>query len=482
MSIDTAREEIKKGIDAYNKHLDKDFPSIKIGEDFVKNFSKESFTAKGMLRNMLRQHPLWNEDKMCVVKEIEIKISLNRKKVDDLLIEFFYTLLSSHERAFFHDFFLNEEYCPDYLEDFIKFAGNAYKADRKKSRILRQLCKQKGWDKIDGFEKWFAEISNELNTKTKKVDLIVSINPAHFLTMSNPHHDSRGEMLTSCHSLNADYEYRNGCTGYALDAVTMIAFTVDNTADEESWCNRKTSRQLFMYEPGSGVLLQSRMYNANGGTTGQQAESEGFRKAIEEIISVCENTPNEWDSGTYTSKRFKKKIAFEENDFFGGYPDWKYEQFNAILSTRKGYIPKVYFVGNIGMCLNCGKHTEDEEGIYCEACDEELTEHVCEFCGKKMHHDESLEAYYHGDIIKICDHCANSDDFVECNDCGCLYHIEDTEEAQDSGVRICENCLENSDTFARCYSCDGIYHKSNLTTTTNADGMEIPICHHCATL
>lgn len=40
----------------------------------------------------------------------------------------------------------------------------------------------------------------------------MSINPAHFITMSNPKGDVRGETLISCHSFNSsEYQYNNGC-------------------------------------------------------------------------------------------------------------------------------------------------------------------------------------------------------------------------------------------------------------------------------
>ena len=42
-------------------------------------------------------------------------------------------------------------------------------------------------------------------------------------------------------------------------------FTVADPADKETLNNRKTTRQVFAYKPGNGLLLQSRMYNTSGG-------------------------------------------------------------------------------------------------------------------------------------------------------------------------------------------------------------------------
>ncbi len=76
-------------------------------------------------------------------------------------------------------------------------------------------------------------------------------------------------MLTSCHSLNStEYRYNKGRSSYARDDVTMLAFTVDDPSNPELLNNRKTTRQLFMDKVCNGLLLQSRMYNSNGGVYG----------------------------------------------------------------------------------------------------------------------------------------------------------------------------------------------------------------------
>ncbi len=73
------------------------------------------------------------------------------------------------------------------------------------------------------FQKLYAQFADELSARQIGFKLYVSINPVHFLTMSNPKADSRGCILTSCHSINStDYQYNNGCSGYARDHVSFI--------------------------------------------------------------------------------------------------------------------------------------------------------------------------------------------------------------------------------------------------------------------
>jgi len=72
------------------------------------------------------------------------------------------------------------------------------------------------------FQRLYTQLANELSTKKISFKLFVSLNPAHFITMSNLIDDKRGETMTSCHSFNrTDYPFINGYTGYACDSVTI---------------------------------------------------------------------------------------------------------------------------------------------------------------------------------------------------------------------------------------------------------------------
>ena len=49
-----------------------------------------------------------------------------------------------------------------------------------------------------------------------------------------------------------------------------------------------------MYKPGNGLLLQSRLYNTYGGTSGEQADSNLYRDLIQRELSDLEHAPNLW--------------------------------------------------------------------------------------------------------------------------------------------------------------------------------------------
>ncbi|MBQ4405044.1 MAG: hypothetical protein II857_11650 [Selenomonadaceae bacterium] len=176
----------------------------------------------------------------------------------------------------------------------------------------------------------FAQFADELNGKKIDFKLYLSINPCHFLTMSNPKRDNRGSTMTSCHSFNVmDCEYNFGCSGYARDDVTFIVFPASNPDNPETLNNRKTTCQIFMYRPYNELLLQSRLYNTHGGTCGTQTESKLYRDLVQRELSELEGVPNLWKTEKYCGN--KQTIHIPCGNGFGGYADWS----RATCSTLK---------------------------------------------------------------------------------------------------------------------------------------------------
>ena len=307
----------------------------------------------------------------------------------------------------------------EYIEALNKIAPKAYAPKKKLSRIFKALCvKLNVADDTPGseFQRLYAQLADELSTKKISFKLFVSLNPAHFITMSNPINDERGETMTSCHSFNrTDYPYNNGCSGYARDSVTMIAFTASDPNDPEKLNNRKTTRQLFMYQPGNGLLLQSRMYNTSGGTHGAQAESKVYRDLIQREISACENVPNLWKTFKYCGNN--KDLYLESGYGFGGYTDWSYPDFNAMVSIRADRAEdyKPFEIGTFGLCIKCGASCSG--GLYCEECINEHR-HLCEECEDYFDECEMYQAYdRYGDLIWVCEDCLR-EHYTYCCDCG----------------------------------------------------------------
>ena len=425
--LELTKLNIRTALNDYQAHADCTSVALDRASDrFIDRFASESLKAKQPLRDLFRKSAYWNEELDAIVldgkdtympRENEIRhgldVLLNPTSCGTSdLIEIYYYL----------DTFFTYTCCPEFADSkfdcvrqssvsFIKktFPG-AYAPGKKPSRILREICKQ--LDIIDEskgsmFQENFASLADELNGRVTNFKLVISVNPAHFLTMSNPQHDERGQTLVSCHSLNASEGYKAGCTGYALDDVSFITFTCDDPYNHDLANTRKTSRQMFAYKPYNGLLLQSRMYDTCGGTQGAQSRSETYRNIIQQEICKCENTDNSWtvmskENGRFFDGTNYYNMAVIADGNFDGYCDWLFEKYDPHLSIQnaKKNDYESLTIGHAGMCFGCGNVCQS--AIYCDHCRFEID--YCHCCGNAC---SNLYTAYtkDGEIIPICHDC-----------------------------------------------------------------------------
>ena len=514
---------IRTALDDYGARTYKQTVLEDVSDKFIGRLARDAVSAKAELREMLGKSPAWDENLQAVVingtrthdpddwKIFRLGRQILQPYLENLCDDEFDDVLDAVRWFAFRE---NKELIERGLAAINRMAPNVYHKGRKRSRIFKSICDALGvTDETKGseFQKLYAQFADELSTKKINFKLFLSINPAHFLTMSNPKDDERGDMLTSCHSLNnTDYEYNNGCTGYARDKVTMIAFTVNDPDDSELLNNRKTSRQLFMYQPGNGVLLQSRMYDTNGGADTPHKYSPLYRDLVQREISELEGVPNLWKTYSYTDSYDKIGKTVIEAYGFGGYCDWKYTDFDAKISIRADhkddFVP--ILIGAAGLCVKCGD--VNSEGMYCDTCD---NDGKCDHCGCRCHeddlyyvHDENGESlyvcddcrcsyygycercdeYYHENCMSeingeyVCDGCRD-EYFAECDDCGewvcredmcCVFDRDGCE------IHICQNCYESGN-YEYCEDCFNTVHVDYSHVVTNEDGTEFTVCDDC---
>lgn len=481
-------ENIAQALDDYNRHTD---AKLSYGSDFCKRLAYSALRKKSNLKKMLSKHPGWDESLWAVKVPIELKQEVDYYLVRDLMTELF---AFNHNRVRGHGYEYDTISCwvadvatgrvnkdiayntPVAMDNLFP---NAWHKGRKLIRIVREmLVAHEVWDDKPGaFQKVFAQLSEAVTPKVTKTTLFISINPCHFLTMSNPKLDDRGEMLTSCHSLNnLEYDYNNGCIGYARDNITMICFTVNNPDDKESLNNRKTSRQLFMYEPGSNILLQSRMYTSNGGTRGSHVWSETFMDTVTKVLDKCEQKNEGWFNHYYCHED-DIPARFTASDNYGGYADWEYEEFCPMIAYRKNidedelYNDRVEFiVGNAGLCLGCGATIRSR--VYCTDCDGKAN---CECCNRRVYTDDLCVAYDHrGNEIHVCPNCLNRN-FTYCEHCH-TYHADSAMYLDAEGRDICRECVDSY--FRQCHDCGRLYQRE-LTVLDEEHGVwRCARCHH----
>ena len=472
--IARAEQNIRTAIADYGRHTTQKTVLEDITDTFIHKLAVDSSYAKQGLRELFSKSPAWHPELDAIVingtrtrdpdynRAFDIECRILDKSWTELWDESFEQLRNA--MMWFVCPNASDEDKEAYLNALHKIAPKAYAPGKKPSRVFKAFCKALGVvDETAGseFQKLFAQFADELSTKQIDFKLFVSINPAHFLTMSNPKEDMRGKMLTSCHSLNdTEYEYNNGCCGYARDDVSFIVFTVDDPSNPELLNNRKTSRQIFAYRPGSGLLLQSRMYNTSGGTYGAVKESNVYRDLIQREISDLEGAVNLWKTGDSYNKY---SDLVDAGDGFGGYKDWVYDNFDGHVSIRKDAdCPDPLLIGRAGLCVVCGDETS--YGMYCDEC--RPKKYVCDRCGCGTDDYSAVYDANH-EVIHVCSGCFEDETFM-CDECG-NRHVNSVM-VHYGNHTICQSCAE--DRMRRCAICGEEHIMSRMRRVAIGDRVE----------
>ena len=453
--IEKNKRNIWQAIDDYKAHACNTDILDDITADFVDRLAKDNAYAKSELRELFRKSPVWNEELDALVINGTRTHNTDYGRIRNLANKILapaYIGVSDEKMRLLNmaiNFFADTKGDKASYIDAIKtLAPKAYAPNKKRSRVFKALCDELGIsDDTAGseFQRLYAQFADELSSKKIDFKFFVSLNPAHFLTMSNPKGDDRGSTLTSCHSLNStEYTYNNGCSGYARDNYSIITFVAADPNVPETLNNRKIMRQIFAYKPGNGLLLQSRLYNTSGGTYGAQAESKVYRDLMQREIAELEQAPNLWKTYTYFNNT---RCTISAGTGFGGYPDWFYGAFAAKFSIRsdkaESYEP--FYIGTYGLCICCGK--EISTHLYCESCGDEDDNETsrCECCDDFF--EDTYPVYNHEGIeIYVCANCRDRY-YAYCEECGAYYPKEYVTTTKE-GERICDRCLEKKEQLA----------------------------------
>lgn len=478
--ISRAERNIRQALRDYGAHTSQTDVLDDVTDEFIYRLAADSSYAKQGLRKLFSKSPVWNEELDALVINGTRTHDPDYDRIHRLAMQILEKPFKSLDYdyndilkavCFFSNPDASERDRERYIEAIRKLAPKAYTPTKKPSRVFKSLCVALGVaDETAGseFQRLYAQFADELSAKQIGFKLFVSINPAHFITMSNPKRDSRGATLTSCHSFNStEYDYNNGCTGYARDEISFIVFTVADPTDPETLNNRKTTRQVFAYRPGSGLLLQSRMYNTAGGVYGAAADSKLYRDLVQREISALEDVPNLWK--TYSSIGDKADLVVA-GDGFGGYQDWTYENFDGHISIRADCDEETVDpldVGTYGLCIVCGEETS--AGVYCEDCGEG---NECDECGG--HYRELYDVRNsRGEWIQVCERCRD-EYYTYCDECEEYWPNDCTTEVD--GRYYCDDCLDEC--CERCDECDE-WHRSDSMYDAYREGREVRVCSDC---
>ena len=478
---------IWQAIRDYRAHTSQDDIFNDFADSFVSKLAEDNFNAKSELRALFSKSPVWNENLQALVINGSRTHNPDLERIENLAFKILNPVmlsLNNNDYDFIvkaiHFFSQPDSISQDNIDAIKYFSPHAYKPNKKKSRIFKALCDSLGVsDDSAGsdFQRLFAQFADELSSKKIDFKLFVSINPAHFLTMSNPKEDERGSTMVSCHSLNSDDStYSGGCIGYARDNYTFIVFTASDPSIPETLNNRKTSRQIFAYKPNNGVLLQSRMYTTNsggsyGGVNGDTPDGKLYRDLIQREISDLEHAPNLWLTRDYQNNEFD--IHIYRGDGFSGYADWLSYSDCAKISLRKDKIDNYqsFEIGTFGLCIRCAD--EIDEGLYCDDCSNnhrEFCPECEEFC------DELFPVRNHrGQVIYVCADCRDSN-YRFCDICEEYYPTDDITFTGDEEY-VCPDCL--NEYYSYCEICNYYFRSEDLSTAFDSNGYEIDVCPNC---
>lgn len=483
--ISLNEENIRTAIDDYARHTYDTSVLDEISDSFIRRLAIDNFHSKAELRALFSTSPAWNNELQAIVINGTRTHNTDYERVDyiacQILQPYSYDALTCQKIVSAIRFFSKPDDYPDeYIAAIQELAPKAYRPNKKKSRIFKALCDALGIsDDSAGspFQRLFAQFADELSAKKIDFKLFVSINPAHFLTMSNPKEDKRGSSMVSCHSLNStEYPYNNGCVGYARDKYTFIIFTASDPAIPETLNNRKTSRQICAYKPNNGVLLQSRLYSANsgssyGGINGDSEESKLYRDLIQRELSDLENAPNLWKTKNYCNNDFG--ISIYSGLGFGGYKDWTYSDFSAKISVRNDHADdfEEFEIGTYGLCLNCAD--EIDEGLFCEYCSHDNRE-TCDDCGD--YSDNLFPVRNHrGETIYVCEACRDAN-YSYCEFCEEYYPANEITYTGDDET-VCQRCIY--DHYYCCDFCHEYYREEDISDAVDIDDNDIVVCRYC---
>ncbi len=480
--ISLAESNIRTALADYARHTCDTQVMDDVCEEFIRELAYDSAYAKADLRELFSKSPVWNEELQAIVINGTRTRNTDYERVYDLSTSILHPLYTKGKLSLrelrrvtrlFWDQDIPEDVKTDSIDIINRIAPGAYAPGKKPSRVFKAICKATGIaDETAGseFQRLYAQLADELSARKLDFKLYVSINPAHFLTMSNPKGDERGCTLTSCHSLNStEYQYNNGCTGYARDSVSFIVFTAADDNSPETLNNRKTTRQIFAYRPGSGLLMQSRMYNTSGGADGAIEESKLYRDLVQREISALENAVNLWTTKPSAEGEYQDLV--EAGSGFGGYPDWTFRHMNGRISCRIDCDPATVeplVVGTYGLCVACG--CETSEGVYCEDCDNTET---CDECGEgRCELYDVIDQW--GDRVRVCDDCLDNH-YTCCDICGEYHHTDNMRYVD--GRDVCNGCFEEYS--EECEHCGERHLSGEMTEVHNENGDLIRVCEDC---
>lgn len=338
-----------------------------------------------------------------------------------------------------------------------------------------------------GYNYHFALLGDSINPYDYDRDIIISVNPIDFWTMSF------GLNWASCHTIDKynlrkvsshTYEgcYSSGTESYMLDNSSFIVYVLPSEseierlgeADKPDELKSKLKRCVFMM--GEDKLIQSRVY-PDGRDGGDEGLATQLRNIVQKVIADLLDTPNMW-----TLKKGNTecgKVVTSRGTHYRDYTSYGdgnvsyLRRIDGLLNENR------IIVGADPICPHCGERHDEEKWITCPDCNDEEPYARCERCDSRINENddyiETDDGHYY-----CCAECAwdegyrrpedydywvHTDDLVQDEYTGDYYYYEDDGCYTEEGYWYANDNNAECDGNEWCVDIDR--YSSNYTETVN---------------
>ena len=286
-----------------------------------------------------------------------------------------------------------------------------------------------------GYNYHFALLGDSINPNTYDREVIISVNPFDFWTMSFGYKWSSCHTIDKTNSRNMDDEhnyhgmYSSGTESYMLDDSSIIVWVkctdeelakvgeTDLPLEQQS----KWKRCVFML--GEDKLIQSRVY-PDGRDGGDEGICGQLREIVQGVIAELLDTSNMW---TLKKGSCACDDVITEGDGCTHYLDYsEYEDGNVSYLKRVNGNKnnKRITVGASPICPRCGIRHSNRDSVTCEDCWNGYI-HRCARCNAGIHEEDDYIETVDGNIY-CCSTCADRDGYVLTYDSNRWVRREDT--------------------------------------------------------
>lgn len=288
----------------------------------------------------------------------------------------------------------------------------------KPMRALNKVVNYFGKENFPHFEEFRLAHSNIFTSKVIKGTLVFSIHPLDYMTMSDNDNN-----WTTCMSWVDDGEYRLGTLEMLNSNNSLMVYLESETPYEFSpghFWNNKSWRQIVVVDKNIILGGKSYPYTSKQLSVKILEILQGFAK--ENLNWKYKYGPQEYHdmSQMYgehvhsTHKNSSKKsilfdTGFMYNDILENHTSTYYCIRNRVSKQ------KVISYSGKAFCLDCGEPFErraSSENLFCNEC---LSAHECNHCGRYIHKNETT---YIVNNQKHCEDCFTR--LRKCPDCGKL--------------------------------------------------------------